>query len=477
MVKPKSSEHINPDEGHSGGNIGEDLRAQYDAQRLVEDYLKSKIGSSKLNVNSMREKLNNVYIDNVRKTNKAVADSMQKIADALDPNKKLKDGYGDPEAFKKAIANYDSSKPSSEQLPNGVTQADIDRFNQYSNDMLQDALKKISENSPQLKKLLEKYPVKKMETPADSTTYDNNINNINKIVEEMDFKGLEENAEQARQRSIEKNGIEPASSSPSLWDSIKKNLKWILFILMAIGAGIVGVEALIAYAEFHSGCQFITCDKGELPVSNKVWCFGGQNYKDGIPQSYNVFKASQDKLYDYNSAQCACASTLDAKVKDCNGSDKEQGSGGEPNEGCCENHSSEEYPSVLAAASSTKCNGDVSIGPPYGFYYWGIMSPLDAAGNVANGAQNYTQHGLKWLVNLLIIVGVVVGVIILLLIIYQYFKNKHPAQAIKVETGSAISKFGNSLYFGNLSRYSNYAYMGRCAAFPAKPHVPLRFKF
>lgn len=464
-------EIVEPGEEHgSNRDINDALEAQEKAQEAAKNAIDSILDPNKpIDSAKILDILNNAYIDEVTKTNPEVADIMKKIVDTLDPSK-----GGDPEAFKKAIedANEKQKKP----LPGNLTPEEVEKFNKYNRDILQDSLDKINKTSEQIKELLKKYPIEAMKDPTDSNTFKRNVENINKIADEMNYKELEKNAKDRKLDKIKKDGIDPAKDKPSWTDSIKKNLKWLLLLLGVLGAGIVGIQALIIYAEFHSGCQYIKCDKDELPVSTKIWCFGSQKYdEDGIPKSYDVFLPGNDNLYDYNSAQCMCASPLTATVKDCSGSEIEQGKKA-PNQDCCKNNSANEYPSVLAA-NNPSCNGDINIGAPYAYYYWGIMSPLDAAGNIGNGVQNYTQHGFKWLVKLLVIVGVVVGVIILLLIIYQYFKNKHPAQAIKIETGSAISKFGNSSYFGNLSRYSNYAYMGRCAAFPAKPNVPLRFKF
>ena len=459
-----------PSTEESKATAEETERLNEETQQAALDELKKALKEQRaVDVKTLQKKLSDKYIEGVREKNPEVADSMKRIADALETNS---------EVFKE----YLNSKESDPSLPDPLKKEDIERFNKYNSDSLQETLNKLSESSEQLKKLLKKYPIKEMTDFRDLDTYNKNIENINKIIEEMDFKELEENAKSAEIERINKDGIEAAKNKPTWKDSIKKNLKWLLMLLGAITAGVFAVEALISYAQFHSGCQFIECKKDELPVSNKVWCSGTQNLdEDGVPQTYDIFTSSNDNLFDYNSSQCACAPSLTDKVKDCNQSLVEQGFGGRPNppdQACCTYNSGlEDYPSVLAASSSKKCYGDANVGPPYGYYYWGIMTPLDAAGNIGNGVNNYVYQGAKWLVKLLVIVGVVVGVIILLLIIYQYFKNKHPAQAIKVETGSAISKFGNSSYFGNLSRYSNYAYMGRCAAFPAKPYLPLRFKF
>jgi hypothetical protein len=82
-----------------------------------------------------------------------------------------------------------------------------------------------------------------------------------------------------------------------------------------------------------------------------------------------------------------------------------------------------------------------------------------------------------------IIIGIILGVLLVLWIIYKVVANRKPAETLKIETGSApsapsvVTKFGNRGYLGNLGKYSNYAFMGRCVAQPARPYIPPRFKF
>ena len=412
-----------------------------------------------------------------------VKDSVQKITNAQIEN---------PERYKEFLEECKKS-PDLEFLDHpewkdlGFNKADVDNYTEDTkkyidanikmlDEVLSDYLKKLKENGVKTIDPVE-WEKLKSESGKQNQKLVDLQNKIDKSLKDLDFKKAEKNAKKGKLEKIKKDGIKAAKDRPSNMDSLKTMAKWLTILAIFGGVSALFMIALSAYAEFHSGCQFISCLKDEEPTSQKVWCFAEQKIKDGVPEMYSILNFSNENLFDYNSSQCTCPNSNN-KALNCSGDEVDEYTLSSPdNSDCCVNNSSEEHPQVSAFNLKMNCLNDMNSGCPFAIYYWGIMTPLDAAGNIGNGLQNYVQHGFKWLVKLLVIVGVVVGVIILLLIVYQYFKNKHPAQAIKVESGSAISKFGNSSYFGNLSRYSNYAYMGRCAAFPAKPYVPLRFKF
>ena len=112
------------------------------------------------------------------------------------------------------------------------------------------------------------------------------------------------------------------------------------------------------------------------------------------------------------------------------------------------------------------------------------MTPFDALGNMGNGIVNGVGSAASQWLNILLkfLTPVFIGIVILLVlwIIYKVVANRKPTETLKIETGSAASalaKFGNRGYLGNLSKYSNYAFMGRCVAQPARPYIPPRFKF
>ena len=110
------------------------------------------------------------------------------------------------------------------------------------------------------------------------------------------------------------------------------------------------------------------------------------------------------------------------------------------------------------------------------------MDPASGALDIAQKAAGVVDKGIgdliKMIIHAAIIIGIILGVLLVLWIIYKVVANRKPAETLKIETGSGtVTKFGNRGYLGNLSKYSNYAYMGRCVAQPSIPYIPLRFKF
>ena len=222
--------------------------------------------------------------------------------------------------------------------------------------------------------------------------------------------------------SLKKGDISETNpgDKPKNLGNLKKALKAIL-ILAIIGTSIeLLVSFLIAYAEEHSGCQRITCNQDEMPESNPVKCFG----KSSKP---NVFYPSSNYI-NFNSSQCVCADPVGTKTdpnslysnceNKCTKTACQSGDGHKKKEG--------DYCStpIPIDCGNPPCSKDwKTFTTPYIYYYWGIMTPFDALGNIASGVGNGAGQGFKWLEKLLIIGGIVVGCIVLLLIIMYYFKN------------------------------------------------------
>ena len=128
------------------------------------------------------------------------------------------------------------------------------------------------------------------------------------------------------------------------------------------------------------------------------------------------------------------------------------------------------------------CKGGETSVDNYLYYSYQVMDPASGALDIAQKAAGVVDKGLgdliKMIIHAAIIIGIILGVLLVLWIIYKVVANRKPAETLKIETGSGtVTKFGNRGYLGNLSKYSNYAYMGRCVAQPAIPYIPLRFKF
>ena len=321
--------------------------------------------------------------------------------------------------------------------------------------LLPDLLKNISENFEIL-------------DPADLDT-ENGRKNLAKIFDDID-KFAEENAKDKQNEfmknqldslldKMKKGDLDPTDDSSKKANSgskLKDILKW-LTLLTLIGSSLaLFTWWLFLYAMNHSGCQLMVAAKDKMPVSSKVIC-----YNSG--QSVNIFNPNGGNS-EYSSTQCSC----DPKPK----SDSEIG-----NTSCMKQNCSadEDIRPWNCNSANPVCIG--SIGDDeYKIYFFGIMTPYDALGNMGNGIVNgvgdAASQWLKILLKFLTPVFIGIVIILVLFIIYKVVANRKPA-----ETPSTVTKFGNRGYLGNLSKYSNYAFMGRCVAQPARPYIPPRFKF
>jgi len=154
---------------------------------------------------------------------------------------------------------------------------------------------------------------------------------------------------------------------------------------------------------------------------------------------------------------------------------------------CNKRNTSAYEPAPNQTPTYPDCKGGESSIDNYLYYSYQVMDPASAGLDIAQKAAGIVDKGigelLKMIIHAAIVIGIILGVLLVLWIIYKVVANRKPAETHKIETGSATSapstlaKFGNRGYLGNLSKYSNYAYMGRCVAQPARPYIPPRFKF
>jgi hypothetical protein len=111
---------------------------------------------------------------------------------------------------------------------------------------------------------------------------------------------------------------------------------------------------------------------------------------------------------------------------------------------------------------------------PVNFYEIKIYGPWDVLVDLANDAADSAHDIFDWIKQLLIWGGIGFAIIIGILIIYkvvEHFLNKSsesvPTINLKTTPGTQITKipkvsFGDRNILGNLSKYRNYGYMGRC---------------
>ena len=238
----------------------------------------------------------------------------------------------------------------------------------------------------------------------------------------------------------------------------------IMSLLSVLGLGVFAFVTLEQYCANHTGCLKIQYSGSGATQNNIYPC----NSKNSTNPNKSVYLPSQ----------CFCSQFTDKVTPssgcECGAADK-CNSGEEPKW--------TKFTADNTAAGNQVCSPNPDGSPPdpgkaWTYYSYQTMTPIDAALDIGGKTLQLGSDLLKMIIHAAIVIGIILGVLLVLWIIYKVVANRKPAETLKIETGSStVSKFGNRGYLGNLSKYSNYAYMGRCVAQPARPYIPPRFKF
>lgn len=357
----------------------------------------------------------------------------------------LYDNLG-PNAFKKFEKDFGGKKPKAakelQRVKNAAQKQMLESFKKLVPDLLERFDKTFKEM---------KFTVDDL---GDTEKMDDIARRLDDFAEQTAGETTEA-AEQFKKNLIENlkekmdNGELSNTSGESSW-SFKDLMKG-LATLMLIG-GSIGLFFwfTVLYAEEHSGCQLIDAESGYIPVSTKVVCFNSG-------KKLNIFNPNGGNV-EYSSTQCSCNSSslkVTCNKKECSSND--------------------EIRPWICNTGNPHCEGNLGD-DQYKLYYWGMMTPLDALGNMgtnfANGASKTMGHIWDEIKKAAIVIGIVLGVLLVLWIIYKVVANRKPAETLKIETPSTVTKFGNRGYLGNLSKYNNYAYMGRCGY---SNNIPYRY--
>ena len=235
-----------------------------------------------------------------------------------------------------------------------------------------------------------------------------------------------------------------------------KKLFMALMLLMEIGASLgVLLYLLISHANANTGCM-----KFEYNSST-----------DSYIKSTKVF-CNNDKT-TYYPLMCYCKSTVDF--------------------GKC-SHTASKYscPEKINSATESQseprpvqqnnscCKGSETSLDNYLYYAYQVMDPASAGIDIVDKAAKVADHGigelLQIIINAAIWLGAIFGVLLVLWTIYKLVANRKPAETLKIqEVAPGASQFGKG-FLGNLSKYNNYANMGRCTTFNSRPYMPARFK-
>ena len=294
--------------------------------------------------------------------------------------------------------------------------------------------------------------------PEDKAKFERASSNIDALLKDLgDEWDRQRDKSNAMSGDPSKFGGEPKTKTRL--ETIYKIMK----LLSVIGLGIFAYITIEQYCANHTGCLKVMYSGSGATQNNIYYC----NSKNSKESGKTV----------YLPAQCFCSQLAENDTKAIHGCECGEAS-------ACES-GSENWTKFTAdniKQGNVACCPLDGQPPKHGgewiYYSYETMTPIDAALDIAGKSLQLGSDLIKMIIHAAIVIGIILGVLLVLWIIYKVVANRKPAETLKIETGSStVSKFGNRGYLGNLSKYSNYAYMGRCVAQPAKPYIAPRFKF
>lgn len=478
MPEPKPRERPSEEPGNEGRGLTPDNFEEFRREREAAIETLDKAGSSAdfgealKSLLEAQRKLTNADIDRrldpeeAQKMKEFYSDFETRLNNAFKTKGSFEgvyDSFIQDKTFTYLETKY-KSDPKGKKAINDFKNSYLDSMRGDMKKLLPDLLKNISEK-------FEILEPKDLNTPTGRASLEKILNDIDKFAEENAKDKQNEFMKNQMDSLINKmkkgdlDPTDPSSKKANTGSTLKDIIKW-LTLLTLIG-GSIGLFTwwLFLYAMAHSGCQLIIAHKDKMPVSSKVIC-----YNSG--KSINIFNPNGSNI-EYSSTQCSCEPKSNTQTGNIS----------------CEEQNCSSDTDIRpwnCSKANPVCSGTIGD-EEFKIYYFGIMTPFDALGNMGNGIVNgvgsAASQWLKILLKFLIPVFIGIATLLVLWIIYKVVANRKPAETLKIETGSATSatstlaKFGNRGYLGNLSKYSNYAYMGRCVAQPARPYIPPRFKF
>lgn len=296
--------------------------------------------------------------------------------------------------------------------------------------------------------------------PEDKAKFERASSNIDALLKDLgDDWDRQRDKSNAMSGDPSKVGGEPKTKTRL--ETIYKIMK----LLSVIGLGIFAYITIEQYCANHTGCLKVMYSGSGATQNNIYYC--------------NSINSTESGKTVFLPAQCFCSQLAENDIKATHGCECGQAS-------ACESGS--EPPNWTTFTADNKNQGNVKCIPSNGqppkdggewiYYSYQTMTPIDGVLDIAGKSLQLGSDLIKMIIHAVIVIGIIIGVLLVLWIIYKVVANRKPAETLKIETGSStVSKFGNRGYIGNLSKYSNYAYMGRCVAQPVRPYIKPRFKF
>jgi len=289
----------------------------------------------------------------------------------------------------------------------------------------------------------------------------NTANDIADTITDEDESRYRRNATENEIEKMKKDGTsDKQSSTMSFKDFVK-----LISILARVFSILAFLWVVIAFGLGHSGCMQYKCTKGDsFLISTKAICS-----TKGSTAGINILDPNQG-ITTFTSTNCTCSKPKSGqKPINCNSSDCETNP---------QNPNLRPYGDQCNPGD--KCQNEDGTSCPIIKYQYDVFNPLALIEQVIAVGGNAAGKAFPKIIKIIIIISIILGVLLVLWIIYKVVANRKPGETLKIETGSApstVTKFGNRGYLGNLSKYSNYAYMGRCVVQPARPYISPRFKF
>ena len=239
----------------------------------------------------------------------------------------------------------------------------------------------------------------------------------------------------------------------------------IMSLLSVLGLSIFAYVTLEQYCANHTGCLKVQYSGSGTTQNNIHYC----NSSNSKNKNKTVYLPSQCYCSQFKKAAKPSSGCECGEANACS-------SGEEPpwTKFTADNTASKNIPCNPADGSTP--SGDTA----FIYYSYQTMTPIDGALDIASKTLQLGSDLPQIIIHAAIVIGIILGVLLVLWIIYKVVANRKSSETLKIQTvgaPSTITKFGNRGYIGNLSRYSNYAYMGRCPALTPKPYIAQKFKF
>lgn len=438
-------------------------RANEYAKNKLKGYLEGQIELTQKKIMDIIKDINEqeISLDSIKKGMKeSMSDedynNASKAIDKL--NKSLNDLLNDHDTLDgllKDLENksFDDIETDIGADPNNKpTPAEKASLNKWLENQLSKIVDLVQKVSPDLRNKINNLKLKFDPTKNTSdqlSDLENAIKDLEKSVDENSEKNYEINLAKATLEKLKKEGIpEIKDSRPR--SSLAENLKAIVKLLAVLGSIGGLIWFAVDYITKHSGCNRIYQESNDRPLlCDPVKCVTEDN----------------GTIINFSNIQC--------NKKNCNKDPNKDPKGWVCNSTTCPVSSSAEHPNPIDCGNTICQNVDL-MNEPINFYEIKIYGPWDIFVDLANDAADAAGNTFDWIKNLLIWGGIGFAIIIGILIIYkvvEHFLNKSsesvPTINIKTIPGTQMTKipkvsFGDRNILGNLSKYRNYGYMGRC---------------